>query len=559
MSVLNKIWKIKNKDENASLLSKLLKNRGLSGETEIECFFHPTAERDFHDPFLMKDMRRAVERIGTAIEKSERVMIFGDYDVDGITGCAILMRTLSKLGAKVSSRLPHRIEDGYGLREKFIHEFKKLNVKLIITVDNGIACTAEITLANELGVDTIITDHHMVPEKIPQAFAILHPKLTDSGYPFADLTGAGVALKLAQALLFTRIPDKTKVRGELEKLLDLACMGTIADIGPLLGENRYIVKEGLRALEHTRWPGLSRLKQSAGIKGKISTHAIGFLLGPRINAAGRISHPSQALKLLLQGADQSDALAETLEQLNKKRQKMLGESMEIADKLAEKQCGDSIIIISHPEFHGGIIGLLAAKLTEKYFRPAVVMEERRGVLIGSCRSIPGFNIFDALNTAKELFTHFGGHAAAAGFDLPKAKLAEFKKRLKKYVKKLLNADQCRPILPVDCELSHGDISTKTLEILKWFEPFGHGNETPLFICRNIPIREYSTVGSDKQHLRIRAQLNNSTIDCIAFRLGKFAPQLRNVETIDAVCEIEENNWNNRKKIQLKVIDFRIPA
>jgi single-stranded-DNA-specific exonuclease len=228
----------------------------------------------------MKDMGGAVERIGRAIEHSERIMIFGDYDVDGITGTAILMRCLRKLGANVSYRLPHRVEDGYGLREKFIHEFSRLNVKLIITVDNGISCFQEVELANAAKMDVIITDHHTLPEKIPKAFAILHPKVPNCGYPFADLTGAGVALKLAQSLYIKRL-DAELINENIKKLLDLACMGTIGDLGPLVGENRYIVKEGLSVLEHTRWPGLSRLKQSAGVKGKIDTWTVGFLLGPR--------------------------------------------------------------------------------------------------------------------------------------------------------------------------------------------------------------------------------------------------------------------------------------
>ena len=366
MSLLKKIWQIKNNDPSASLLQKLLSNRGLKDETAIERFFHPDPSRDFHDPFLMEDMERAVARIDKAIEKSERIMIFGDYDVDGITGAAILMRSLRRLGANVSYRLPHRIEDGYGLREKFIREFAKLDVKLAITVDNGISCFNEVELANKLGVDVLITDHHTVPEKIPNACAILHPKLPGSRYPFTELTGAGVALKLAQALLMRRMNDEKTRAEEITKLLDLACMGTIADLGELRGENRYIVKEGLRVLENTRWPGLSRLKEFAGVKGKIDTHDIGFLLSPRINAAGRISHPSHALKLLLHDDEHTALLAENLERLNRKRQTITAELFEKVAEHAEKQSDESIIIIGGPEIHGGNSRLIARKLSEKY-------------------------------------------------------------------------------------------------------------------------------------------------------------------------------------------------
>ncbi|MEK9132277.1 MAG: single-stranded-DNA-specific exonuclease RecJ [Patescibacteria group bacterium] len=554
MSVLNKIWKLKNEDKSASLMKKLFANRGIEGDVDAEKFLNPNAERDFHDPFLMKDMERAVLRIGTAIEKKERMMIFGDYDVDGITACAIMMRALTKLGAAVSYRLPHRIEDGYGLREKFIKEFSKLDVKLVITVDNGISCFNEVELANKLGVDIIITDHHTVPEKIPNAFAILHPKLPGSEYPFAELTGAGVALKLAQALFARRLKEPEE---ELSKLLDLACMGTIADMGPLLGENRYIVKEGLKVLENTRWPGLSRLKESAGIKGKVSAHAIGFLLGPRINAAGRISHPSHALKLLLQSEEHSELLANQLEQLNAKRQRMMSDLMEIADVIAAAKCKEPIIIISHPKFHGGIIGLIAAKIAEKYFRPVIAMEERSDTFVGSCRSIPAINIVEVLASVKDLLTHFGGHAAAAGFDLPRKKLKEFSKRISAHVKSLLSAADCKPILETECEIDHTDISMKTIEMLRWFEPFGKGNVVPAFVCRNVPVLEKSTVGAEKQHLKLKVQANGSVIDCIGFRLGEFSGKLQDAKYLDLVCEIEEDTWRGNKKIQLKIQDFEV--
>lgn len=553
MSVLNKTWKVKNADKESSLLAKLLANRGLTDKDEIERFLCPSFERDFHDPFLMKDMKKAVARVGEAIEKSQRIMIFGDYDVDGITASAILMRALTKLGAAVSYRLPHRIEDGYGLREKFIKEFAKLDVKIVITVDNGISCANEIEIANALGIDVIITDHHTIPEKIPNAYAILHPKLPGAGYPFADLTGAGVALKLASALLKTRMQNHDD---EIKKLFDLACMGTIADLGSLRGENRYIVKEGLTVLENTRWPGLSRLKESAGIKGKVNVHAIGFLLGPRINAAGRISHPSEALKLLLHDAAHSELLAQQLEKLNSKRQQMMVELMGIAYNLAEKQCNESIIIISHKDFHGGIIGLIAAKLSEKYFRPAIVMEERDEVFVGSCRSTPQINILEIVTAAKEFLTHFGGHAAAAGFDLPKMHAAQFIKKIKSHAKKIIKLGECKPVLLAECELKHDEISKKTVETLGWFEPFGHDNEAPLFVCRSLPVADFGIVGSEKNHLKIKFKTNGAYIDCIGFRLGEHLNVVKKAKTIDVICEIEANTWHGKTNVQLKIIDFK---
>lgn len=552
MSVLNKIWKIKNEDRNTPLLQKLLLNRGIKTEEETQRFFYPDAARDFHDPFLMKDMARAVKRIGQAIEKNERIMIFGDYDVDGITACAILMRCLRTLRANVSCRLPHRIEDGYGLREKFIKECKKLNVSIVITVDNGISCASEVETANELGIDVIITDHHTVPEKIPRAYAILHPKLPDSGYPFAELTGAGVALKLAQALLQNRMKDP---RESIRQLLDLACMGTIADLGELRGENRYIVKEGLQVLENTRWPGLSRLKENAGVQGKISTHDIGFLLSPRINAAGRISHPSHALRLLLHDADQGHIFAQTLERLNRKRQKMMEEVMGTAEEMAAKQTNQPLTIISHKNFHGGIIGLIASKLSEKYFKPAIVMEDRGETLTGSCRSIAQINIVEALAAAKKLLEHFGGHAAAAGFDIKKENLEAFTKKLLAHTEPLLQAKNIQPTIYADCELAHGEISEKTINTLKLLEPFGMGNEAPRFLCKDLPIISFRAMGADNKHLKITSSANGQTIECVGFKLGKFTENLAGAKTLNAICEIEENIWRGRQTLQLTMLDF----
>lgn len=561
MSVLGKIWKLQNEDRDLSVLKKLLANRGLQDETQIERFFHPSEQHDFHDPFLMKDMEKAMTRIDTAIEKEERIMIFGDYDVDGITGAAILVRALRTVGAKVSCRLPHRIQDGYGLREKFVREFKKLDVKIIITVDNGISCYDETALAQSLGIDVIISDHHTVPEKIPPAFAILHPKVTGCGYPFLELTGAGVALKIAQAL-FARHgngdDDGAEARERTQNLLDLACMGTIADVGELRGENRYIVKEGLKILEHTRWPGLSRLKEVAGIEGAVTTHDIGFLIGPRINAAGRISDPLHALKLLLHDAHEGGLLADHLEKLNRTRQNMMEELMEIAEKLALPQINDPVIIVHHPRFHAGVIGLIAARLGERYARPAIAMDERENILVGSCRSTPAVNIVQALTAVKQHLFHFGGHAAAAGFDILPKNLTEFIDDIKKHVGAARAADASyQPILTAECELPAAETSFKTVELLKWFEPFGAGNEAPRFLCRSIPVMSVGTVGKEAKHLKIISTMNGAPFECIGFNLGRYADEIKTGAVLDIVGELEENVWRGNKKLQIKMLDFRI--
>lgn len=549
MSLLGAQWQIKNTTPGASLLQKLLENRGLTTDEAVQHFFHPDAARDFHDPYLMKDMARAVARIAQAIESGQRIMIFGDYDVDGITGSAILMRCLRTLGANVSYRLPHRVEDGYGLREKFIHEFKKLNVGLIITVDNGISCATETALAQSMGIDVIITDHHTIPTKIPPAFAILHPKLADSGYPFSELTGAGVALKLAQALFISRHKNHEE---ETLKLFDLACMGTIADLGELKGENRYIVKRGLEVLHETRWPGLSRLKERAGLRAKISSHDIGFVIGPRINAAGRMSHPRHALNLLLNENGQTAALAENLERLNRQRQKLMEELMKVAEPLAESQRNDALMIIYHPSFHAGVLGLLAAKVSEKFERPTIAMEEREETLVGSCRS-PSINMVDALTESASLLIHFGGHAAAAGFEISKKNLPVFIERIKKHA-----ADRCdahgEKVLLAECEISAEELSEKTMSVLTWFEPFGMGNERPRFICKNLPLLSCGTVGKEKNHLKLRTKSSHGFIEAIGFRVGHFEKKLKGSHLFDALFELEKNEWQGTSKLQLRLID-----
>ena len=555
MSVLGKNWNIKNSESNLNLTEKLLKNRGLHDEDSVDRFLNPNKERDFHDPFLMKDMERAVERICAAIDRNERIMIFGDYDLDGITGTAILMRTLTKLGASISYRLPHRIEDGYGLREKFIEQFKQIGVKLIITVDNGISCFNEVALANKKNIDVIITDHHTVPQKIPNAFAILHPKMPNNGYPFDELTGSAVALKLAQALLQRRVENHEE---EIYKMLDLACIGTIGDFGPLVGENRYIVKEGLRVLNNTRWPGLSRLKIISGVKGNVNTQDIGFLIGPRLNAAGRMSHASDALKLLLQGEAQSIDLAQNLETLNKERQYLTQKLMKKVREQANDQKKNAVVIVHHHEFHAGVIGILAAKVVEEYGRPAIVMEERKDSAVGSCRSIEGFNIFNALDAAKDHLSHFGGHAAAAGFEVSTKNLKSFKKAVQHFADNFTGDVKSQKTIDAECTIEHTEISMTTFNLLKNFQPFGAGNVEPRFVCEGVRLVSFKTVGEKDKHLKFRiGTSHNMEFDCIGFGLGKFSKKLSIDSPMDLLCEIDENIWQGRKSLQLKVTDFNV--
>lgn len=548
VSALGKKWVIKNQDKNLPLFEKLLKNRNLNKKIEIENFLNPSLERDLHDPFLMKDMKKAVKRIKMAVKNRERIIIFGDYDVDGISATAILVHALRTLNANVSYRLPHRSEDGYGLREKFVNELAKLNVKLIITVDNGISCAKEIDLANKKGIDVIVTDHHAVPETLPHAYAILHPKLHGSLYPFAELTGAGVAFKLAQALINNQALD----------FLDLACLGVVADLGPLRDENRVIAKFGLQMLAQTRWPGLSRLKHYAKIKDEINTRTISHILGPRLNAASRISHPYFALQLLLNEGEKSDKFASHLEKLNQKRQLLTSEMVSSAFLKIETQIQQSkkILILYDKSWHTGILGLIAGKLVEKYGLPAIAMEDRGKILVGSARSPEYFNIISAISKNSGLLIAFGGHSQAAGFELRKENLEIFIEKLNSEADEKLNGKDLTPQLILDCEIQPEDLNWNTLEMIEKLEPFGIGNEKPKFMMRRIIPANLALVGKENKHLKFFGKSGNNSYHCIAFNLGMYAKFLRKNSPVDIACELKKNIWNGNENLEMKILDFR---
>lgn len=568
MSLLGKKWIIKNASSTLTLTEKLLHNRNLKTEEEVEHFLNPDPSKHFHDPFLMRDMEKAVIRITKAIQQKERILVFGDYDVDGITGSAILIHTLRKLFAKhhgeppgktpdtVSYRLPHRVKDGYGLREKFVREFAKLNVKVLITVDNGISAFHEISLAESFGINVIVTDHHTLPETLPQAFALLHPALPGDTYPFQGLTGAGVAFKLAKAIILKNFP-REEHDALIFPLLDLACMGTIADLGPLRGENRIITKFGLKVLEETRWPGLSRLKTHAGINGKISTREVGYFLSPRLNAAGRIAHPHYALQLLLgEQNEMTEKLASHLNRLNEKRQRMVEESLEVALRGGAQQKNDDqkILICHHPNWHAGIIGLIAAKLVETYGMPSIAMEDRGDSLVGSCRSISSCNVVEAVRQAKPYLLTYGGHAQAAGFELKKEYLQKFIGILQAYARRAWKDEDFSPELALECELQPHEISLETLGLLEFFEPFGIENEKPKFLFKNAVMERKRLCGNENRHLQFQLRVSDRIFRGIGFHLGPYVSKIPEGTPVDLAVELERNIWNGKESVELKLLD-----
>ncbi len=552
MSVLGKKWVIKNTDKSKTTFEKILSNRGMQEVEEL---------KDFHDPFLFSDMKHSAERIEKAVKDKERIIIFGDYDADGITAAAILIHTLKKMGANLSYRLPNRVTDGYGLSEKFIDEFIEKNIKLVITVDCGISCGKEIKKAKEAGIDVIITDHHAIPSKEPESsYAILHPKYKNSKYPFKELTGAGVALKLAQALIYRNLTEEDK-ESFFFSLLDLATIGTIADLGPLVDENKLIVKKGLEILENTKWHGLKKIKELTNIKDgdKIDPGKIGFQIAPRLNAAGRIGDPYDALHLLIQGEDNEKVtfLSKKLDDLNKTRQEMTDCAMEEAVKTFSVNDLPYIFISSHPKWHVGILGLIAGKLVEKYSRPAVILQDLGDVLVASARSTHNFNIVEALALCGDYLISFGGHAQAAGFSIKKENLEKFTDKISKHAEKQLSKCCLAQTLDIDCELDPNEINFDLLEQIEKLKPFGVGSSRPSFVINDMQPFFVEKVGATGGHIKFSVRIGDRDFKVIGFKLGEFTDKVRSHKSIDVVFHIDRDNFRNRNDIQLQALDLNL--
>jgi single-stranded-DNA-specific exonuclease len=558
MSVLGKKWIIRSKEQAKPILDILLENRGLTTSKEKKEFLDIDETSSLSDPFEMPDMQKSVDRIMQAIANEERIIVFGDYDVDGLTSTAILFHTLKRLNAKHSARLPNREKDGYGLNKNFIDEFEKLEIKLIITVDCGVSCTKEISYAKEKGIETIITDHHTIPETPPtDAHAINHSTI---------LTGAGVALKLAYALFIHNLGQEAAEK-EIEPLIELAALGTVADIGVAQGENRLIIKKGLKTLLTTTSPGLKILKEVTGLakrqEKEISTTTIGYQLAPRINAAGRIGDPYIALKLLIgENVEELQKHGKKLEELNQRRREMTQESyFQALDQFEniEKQGGlPYILIATHPNWHVGIIGLTAARLAERFGRPAIIMQDLGETLVASARSIEAFNVIEAIAAQKEHLVTFGGHKEAAGLTVLKKNYNKFRKAIEKYAKKKLKDKDLRPTLEIDCELDSDQVTDDLIKEINKLKPFGVRNHRPLFIIRNAKPTFVETVGREKSHVKFTANLKGQpkALNAIGFRLGEHAQTLRQQAATDLICHIDLNEWNGNKKLQLELVDFK---
>jgi single-stranded-DNA-specific exonuclease len=538
------------------MIAEMLIRKDLIKNNDIEKFFNPDLD-DVYDPFIFKDMDKAVNRIIEAIKNKEQITIYGDYDVDGTTSTALLYLGLKKAGAIVDYYIPHRMIDGYGLSLSGVDLIIDKGTKLIISVDCGINAVEEIDKINNLGIDIIITDHHNPKDILPKALAIINPKMLDSDYPFKDLAGVGVAYKLLMGA-YQKIGLDSKEF--IDKYVDLVALGTIADIVPLADENRLFASIGLDRLLKKQNIGLNALINIAGLSNKeLNSADIVFGIAPRINAAGRMGSAMRAVELMVAlDHDKSDELAEIIERENSLRQqidqKTFQEACEIIENKYKNLAETGCIVVSSDDWHPGVIGIVASKLVEKYYRPTIMITFRDGIGSGSGRSIDGFDLFNALSSVEEYLETFGGHKYAAGLSILVEYVDIFENRLNKYVMEHIVQEQLIPPLKVENQLELYEINNHLLEWLNKFAPFGPGNMRPTFYTEKVMIVGFPyNVG--KNHLKLKVIKDGCTLDLIGFNLGDFLPFLKKGSEIDIAYSLEFNTWQGRTSIQGKLKDL----
>lgn len=544
-----KIKRIQEKYKVNTLIATVLSNRNIN-ENDIGIFLNPT-RNDFHDPYLMPDMEIAVNRIIKAMENNEKVAIFGDYDVDGITSITVLKSFLEERGMNVKEYIPNRLNEGYGLNIPAIESLNNEGYKLMITVDCGISGIEEIEYANSIGMETIVTDHHEVGEKLPRAIAVVDCKRKDNKYPFRDLAGVGVVFKLIQALSI-RLGLEEK---EYLKYLDIVCVGTISDIVPLVDENRVISKLGLKLVNQTKNIGLKSILNSSGYK-TIDSNAISFGVAPRLNACGRMGHAEKALKLFLsKNYNEVQELTDELNNYNKQRQETEKKIYENAIEQIEKNNlqENKAIIVGGENWHHGVIGIVSSKITEMYFKPSILLCFEDDLGKGSGRSIPGFDLHEALSKCTDTIEKFGGHAMAIGITIKKGNFNKFKEEFERIAQEA-NIDQIIPIINVDAKINLEEINKDMVEGLKQLEPFGEGNKMPIFSFKNLKIDSIRAL-SEGKHLKLTLKDNNVIVNAIGFNLGHLANEYRIGDKIDVAGVLEINTFGGVDNIQINIKDI----
>ncbi len=550
----------------------LLYRRGLATPADAEAFLDPAYGRALHDPFLFRDMRKAVDRLLRAIEKRETVTIHGDYDADGVDAAALLFTLLKKLGAVVDVFLPHREEDGYGINPRTIETLAGRGTTVLITCDCGIANRAEIARARELGIDTIITDHHAMPADLPDAFATIHPLVPGETYPDKGLAGGGVAFKLAQALLAAAretFPERTAdlPPGWEKWLLDFAAISSVGDVVPLLGETRALVKYGLVVLNKHRRPGIRALLEMTGhvdplgLKKhkEVTSEVIAFQICPRINAAGRMRHAEDAFHLLTaETPEEAAPFAARLQGLNKDRQKavermLLEAKRQVVDGQQEKRYA---IVVQAEDWPAGLVGLVAGRIADEFYRPTFALGRKETGWVGSGRGIPEFNMMDALQSMPEVFVKFGGHPQACGFTIKMDQVDAFRERMNAFAAAKFAQIELIPTLHLDARISLADVGWELHEALTRLQPFGEKNTEPRFLAANVAVESVETVGKDGGHLRLAVGENGVVRRTIGFRMGEWATRIKRGDRIDIAFTLGTNEWNGNKELQLKIVDLR---
>lgn len=536
------------------LLARVFVSRGIIDADYIKSFLHPNM-KELNDPFLMRDMDLAADRIISALSGGEHIVIFGDYDVDGITSTSVLYDFLVSQGGKVDYYIPDRMDDGYGLSKGALDKVREMGAELILTVDCGITAVEELEYINSCGMQAIITDHHECKDILPRAYAVVNPCRPDCSYPFRELAGVGVVFKLVQALC-----SKLN-RGELwEKYLDLVTLGTVADVVPLLKENRLIVKFGLQAVEESANPGIRALLEVAGLTGKpVTTYGAGFALAPRINAAGRIGSAMRAVKLFTTDDTQlAMTIAQELDAENRFRQETETEILQQVVSYIEEKIDiekDKVIVVCGSGWHHGIIGIVASRITDRYHRPTILISEENGIGKGSGRSVEGFNLFKALVHCGELLDKFGGHELAAGLSLKTENTDEFRRRINSYADSVLSVADLLPCLKIDAFIEKEDVTIQSISDLELMAPFGAGNPGPVFAYEGLRINDIRTVG-DNRHLKLKLEDGGMYVDAIGFNMGELAGCFTTADMLDSVFTLEINTWNNVRKPQLNLRDVR---
>lgn len=536
------------------VVAQVLINRGIGDAASAACFLHAGAE-SLGDPFLLMGMEPAVERVKYAIGHQEKIVIYGDYDVDGITATALMFRVLEQLGARVEYYIPERQSEGYGLNDTALEALHAGGAKLVITVDCGISATVEVAKMQGR-LDIIVTDHHQPPETLPPALAVINPKQPDCPYPDKNLAGVGVAFKLCQALWLTLKSGEASLPG----YYDLVAVGTIADIAPLTGENRVLVKLGLKELAATANLGLRALKSICGLTdNKIDAGKVGYIIGPRLNAAGRVSHAAAGVELLVTAdAVRAAELAADLDSENNRRQAVEKELLVEAEAMlaAMDTQQAKVLVLAGRDWHSGVIGIVASRLVERYYRPVVMISIKEGIGKGSCRSIPGFDIYKALAGCADILIQFGGHHQAAGFSVKEDAIDMLRQRLNDIAAAWLTADDYIPVLNIDTAVALDELDSAFLEQLACLAPHGMGNPAPVFVSENLAVAGVKPVGQDRRHLKLRVRYRKNYKDVIAWEMGSFAEALECSGKVDLAFLPEFNDWQGQRTIQLKAHDLR---